>query len=222
MKIIISFLATAFLAAMTFAQEESASPAESTAPATEEKASATVEETPASKPAEATAPAAEKKAEPATSPKAAAAAATKKEATTSTAAKPAAAAPSGKKMSVEAALKDNENRWEASYPAHDVSVAQSLVANDFAGVYWDGKVMSKSGVISEIKKDKDTYKSATNEKLAVHTYGPNVAVIVGTAREKGTGKDGKAFDRTFRFTDTWMLRNGQWQCVASQVMKLKG
>ncbi len=219
MKIIISFFATVFLAAMTFAQEESASPAESTAPTTEEKASATVEETPASKPSEA--PAAEKKAEPATSP-----AAAKKEATTATAAKPAApavaAAPSGKKMSVEAALKDNENRWEASYGAHDVSVAQSLVANDFVGVYWDGKVMSKSGIISEIKKDKDTYKSAKNEKLAVHSYGPNVAVVVGTAREKGTGKDGKAFDRAFRFTDTWMLRNGQWQCVASQVMKVKG
>jgi len=219
MKIIISFFATVFLAAMTFAQEESASPAESTAPTTEEKASATVEETPASKPSEA--PAAEKKAEPAASP-----AAAKKEATTATAAKPAApavaAAPSGKKMSVEAALKDNENRWEASYGAHDVSVAQSLVANDFVGVYWDGKVMSKSGIISEIKKDKDTYKSAKNEKLAVHSYGPNVAVVVGTAREKGTGKDGKAFDRAFRFTDTWMLRNGQWQCVASQVMKVKG
>lgn len=220
MKIIISFLATAFLAAMSFAQEESASPEESTAPATEEKASATVEEAPAPKPAEAASPAAAKKAEAATSP----AAAAKKEATTSTAAKPAAAAaaPSGKKMSVEAAVKDNENRWEASYAAHDVSVAQSLVASDFVGVYWNGKVMSKSGVISEIKKDKDTYKSAKNEKLAVHAYGSNVAVAVGTAREKGTGKDGKAFDRSFRFTDTWMLRNGQWQCVASQVMKLKG
>jgi ketosteroid isomerase-like protein len=223
MKIIIPFLATIFLAAMTFAQEESASPAESTAPASEEKASATVEETPAAKAKQATTPAAEKKAEPATSP----AAAAKKEAATTTAAKPAAApaaaaAPSGKKMSVEAALKDNENRWEASYAAHNVSVAQSLVANDFVGVYWDGKVMGKSALISEVKKDKDTYKSATNEKLAVHTYGPNMAVVVGTAREKGTGKDGKAFDRTFRFTDTWMLRNGQWQCVASQVMKLKG
>jgi ketosteroid isomerase-like protein len=223
MKIIIPFLATIFLAAMTFAQEESASPAESTAPASEEKASATVEETPAAKAKQVTTPAAEKKAEPATSP----AAAAKKEAATTTAAKPAAApaaaaAPSGKKMSVEAALKDNENRWEASYAAHNVSVAQSLVANDFVGVYWDGKVMGKSALISEVKKDKDTYKSATNEKLAVHTYGPNMAVVVGTAREKGTGKDGKAFDRTFRFTDTWMLRNGQWQCVASQVMKLKG
>ncbi len=221
MKIIISFLATTFLAAITFAQEESASPAESTTPTTEEKASATVEETPASRPAGATAPAAGKKAEPATSP-----AAAKKEATTTTATKPAAptaaAAPSGKKMSVEAALKDDENRWEASYAAHNISVPQSLVANDFVGVYWDGKVMSKSGLISEIKKDKDTYNSAKNEKLAVHGYGPNVAVVVGTAREKGTGKDGRSFDRTFRFTDTWMLRNGQWQCVASQVMKVKG
>jgi ketosteroid isomerase-like protein len=220
MKIIISFLATAFLAAMTFAQEESASPAESMAPTIEEKASATVEETPASKPAEATTPAVEKKPEPATSPKAAAAA------TTSTAAKPAVsaapAAASGKRMSAEAALKDNENRWEASYAAHNISVPQSLVANDFVGVYWDGKVMGKSSLISEIKKDKDTYKSAKNEKLAVHAYGPNVAVVVGTTREKGTGKDGKSFDRTFRFTDTWMLRNGQWQCVASQVMKVKG
>src|SRR5438552_672917 len=170
---------------------------------------------------EAAAPVAEKKAEPATSPTA-----LNREATTTTATKPAAptttAAPSGKKMSVEAALKDNENRWEASYAAHNISVAQSLVANDFVGVYWDGKVMSKSGLISEIKKDKDTYKSTKNEKLAVHAYGPNVAVVVGTAQEKGTGKDGKSFDRAFRFTDTWMLRNGQWQCVASQVMKLKG
>src|SRR5207237_332687 len=86
------------------------------------------------------------------------------------------------KMSVEATLKDNENRWEASYAAHDSSVAQSLVASDFNGVYWDGRVMGKAGVISEIKKDKDTYKSAVNEKLAVHSYGPGVAVVVGTAR----------------------------------------
>ena len=125
-------------------------------------------------------------------------------------------------MSVEATLKNNENRWEASYAAHNTSVAESLVANDFAGVYWDGRMMNKSEVLSQIKKDKDTYKSAVNEKLAVHMFGKNVAVVIGTAREKGTTKDGKAFDRQFRFTDTWIERNGQWQCVASQVMKLKG
>jgi ketosteroid isomerase-like protein len=219
MKIIISFLATVFLAAMTFAQEESASPA----PTTEEKASATVEESPASKPAEATAPAAEKKAEPA---KAAAPATAQKKETAATAAKPAAsaaaAAPSGKKMSVEASIKDMEEKWEASVPTHDYSKVQGFVAADFVGISSKGKFTNRSSMLAEFKSDKDTYTSAKNEKLNVKTFGPNVAVVTGRAREKGTGKDGKTFDRTYLFTDTWVLRGGQWQCVASQVMKVKG
>ena len=218
MKPIIAFLAIASLScvASTFAQEESPSPATK-----EQPASATVEETPAATAASETKPtaASEEKAaasSPAMEKKATKPAATPEKAASSAAAKPA------KKLSVEAALKDNENRWETAYGSHDTSVAESMVASDFVGVYWDGKLMSKSGSIAEMKKDTDTYKSAVNEKLAVHSYGSNVAVVVGTAREKGTGKDGKAFDRTFRFTDTWVERNGQWQCVASQVMKLKG
>jgi len=217
MKIIISFLATAFLAAMTFGQEELASPAESATPTTEEKASATIEETPASKPAEATAPVAEKKAEPATSPTA-----PKKEATTTTATKPAAptaaAAPSGKKMSV----KEMEEKWEASVPSHDFSTVQGFVASDFVGISSKGKFVDKSSMLADFKKDTDTYKLAKNEKLNVKAFGPNVMVVTGRAREKGTAKDGKAFDRTFLFTDTWMNRGGQWQCVASQITKVKG
>jgi ketosteroid isomerase-like protein len=216
MKIIISFLATAFLAAMSFAQEESASPAESTAPATEEKASATVEETPASKPVEAASPAAAKKAEAA---KAAAPATAQKKETTATAAKPAtSAAPSGKKMNV----KEMEEKWEASVPSHDFSTIQGFVATDFVGISSQGKFVDKSGILGEFKRDKDTYKSAKNEKLNVKAFGPNIMVVTGRAREKGTGKDGKPFDRAFLFTDTWMNRGGQWQCIASQVTKIKG
>ena len=217
MKLITSLIGISALGVVTLAlaQEETASPAP------EDRSSTTVEETPtpAPKATTATTPpeqrAAQKKEKPA------APAATQKPARLPQSPSSAAAAPS-KKMSVEATLKDNENRWEASYAAHDSSVAQSLVASDFNGVYWDGRVMGKAGVTSEIKKDKDAYKSAVNEKLAVHSYGPGVAVVVGTAHEKGTTKDGKPFDRTFRFTDTWVQRGGQWQCVASQVMKIKG
>jgi Domain of unknown function (DUF4440) len=82
--------------------------------------------------------------------------------------------------------------------------------------------MGKSGLISEIKKDKDAYKSAVNEKLTVRTYRPGVAIVIGTAHERGITKDGKPFDRAFRFTDPWVQRGGQWQRVASQVMKIKG
>src|SRR5438270_4379519 len=217
MKIIISFFATAFLAAMTFAQEEAASPAESTAPATEEKASATVEETPAAKAKEATAPATEKKAEAATSP-----ATAKKEAATATTAKPttaaAPAAPSAKNMSV----KDMENAWEAAVGSHNVATVEGFVAADFVGVSSKGKFVNRSQMLSEFKGDKDTYKSAKNEKLNVKMFGPNVTVVTGRAREAGTGKDGKAFDRAFLFTDTWMMRGGKWQCIGSQVTKIKG
>ncbi len=218
MKIIIPFLPTVFLAAMSFAQEDSASPPESTPPTTEEKASATVEETPASKSTEATAPAAEKKAEAATSSKAVTATAEKKEATTSTAAAKPAVAPSGKKMDV----REMEEKWEASIPSHDFSTVAGFVASDFVGVSSQGKFVNKSSMLAEYKKDKDTYKLAKNEKLNVKAFGPNIMVVTGRAREKGTGKDGKAFDRTFLFTDTWMNRAGQWQCVASQINKIKG
>jgi ketosteroid isomerase-like protein len=218
MKIIVPFIATVFLAGMTFAQEEASSPApESTAPATEEKASATVEETPAAKAAPAaTSAATEKKAEPA---KAAASPAEKKEATTAASPAAKAAAPMNTKgMSV----KDMENAWEAAVAKHDFATVEGFVAADFMGVTSRNKFANRSQMLSEFKGDKDTYKSAKNEKLNVQMYGKDVAVVTGRAREVGTGKDGKKFDRTFLFTDTWMMRGGKWQCIASQIAKIKG
>jgi ketosteroid isomerase-like protein len=219
MKLITSLIS---IVALSFATLALAEEQETTSPAPEQKPSAAVEQTTTPAPEAATTTTSE---QPATQ---------KKEKTAGSAPNPkrtgsAKVSPAGvtatapsRKGTVEATLKDNENRWEASYAAHDSSVAQSLVASDFNGVYWDGRVMGRSGVISEIKKDKDKYKSAMNEKLTVHSYGPGVAVVIGTSHEKGTTKDGKPFDRAFRFTDTWVQRGGQWQCVASQVMKIKG
>jgi len=208
------------IAALSFVTLALAAEQETTSPAPEQQPSATTEQTGSAAPETATTPkpaeqpAVQKKEKPA-------AATSQKPAAPTKTASSAVTAPS-KKMGVDATLKDNENKWEASYAAHNPSVAQAFVASDFNGVYWDGRVMGKSGVVSEIKRDKDTYKSAVNEKLTVNSYGPGVAVVIGTSHEKGTTKDGKPFDRAFRFTDTWVQRGGQWQCVASQVMKIKG
>jgi ketosteroid isomerase-like protein len=221
MKIIISLFASAFVATMAIAQEESASPTETTAPATEEKASATVESTPSA----ATAPTGtQKKEEPTSAAPATATGTQKKEAPMAT--KPAAAVTpataatktAGKNMSV----KDMENAWEAAVGKHDAASVEGFIAADFVGVSSKNKFTDRSDVIGEFKKDKDTYKSAKNEKLNVKMFGPNVTVVTGRAREIGTGKDGQAFDRTFLFTDTWMMRGGKWQCVASHISKIKG
>ncbi len=114
-------------------------------------------------------------------------------------------------------LKDNESRWSAAIAKHDTATIESMVATDFIGVNSKGKVQNRRAMLAEVKSDKDTYTSTKAEQLDVHMYGAGVAVVVGMANEKGTGKDGKAFDRTYRFTDTWMDRGGNWQCIASQV-----
>lgn len=226
MKIIISLFASAFVATMAIAQEESASPAETTASSTEEKASATVESTP-SEPTSSTG--AQKKEAPMSAAPATANGAQKKEAPT--AAKPAAAKPATAASTAAAApkaaaknmsVKDMENAWEAAIGKHDAATVEGFIAADFVGVSSKNKFIDRADVIGEFKKDKDTYKSAKNEKLNVKMFGPNVTVVTGRAREVGTGKDGKAFDRSFLFTDTWMMRGGKWQCVASQINKIKG
>jgi ketosteroid isomerase-like protein len=211
MKFTMSLVAVAALSfvASAFAQEES--PASSP----EEKASASVEDKPSatvspgeSKSTKTEQTASEKKGTTAAS-------------TAEKSASPAAASTSGKKMGTEAALRDMENRWEAAYASHDVSVVQSFVASDFVGVSPKFKFTNKSGLLSDFKKDKDTYQSAKNETLRITMFGPNVAVVTGRAREKGTGKDGKPFDRTYYFTDTWMQRNGQWQCIAGHAAEAR-
>jgi ketosteroid isomerase-like protein len=197
------------------AQEE-----ESPSPDLEETPSTTVEaaqESPAPTPSPTTETTAT--ATPATAPEKAATAKTEQsppEKKASPAASPAAAAP-GKKMSPQAALKDSENRWAAAIARHDAATVEAMVATDFIGVNPKGKVQNRRALLNEVKGDKDTYTSNKNEKLDVQMYGPGVAVVVGTYREKGTGKDGKNFDRSYRFTDTWMDRGGKWQCIASQV-----
>jgi len=195
------------IAALSFVTSVLAQDEEAATPASQETPSTTIEETPAPtpEPKAATSPTkepdAQKKEEPATTPA------------------PVKTTPParGKKMSVSAMLKDNENRWSAAIAKHDTATIESMVAADFIGVNSRGKVQNRRAMLAEVKTDKDTYTSTKAEKLDVHMYGAGVAVVVGMANEKGTDKDGKAFDRTYRFTDTWMDRGGNWQCIASQV-----
>jgi ketosteroid isomerase-like protein len=126
-----------------------------------------------------------------------------------------------KKSTHEATIRDIEDKWQASVMTHDPSVAQAYLAEDFRGISSKGKVMTKAKLVAEIKKDTDTYTSAKNGKVDVRVFGGQFAVATGTSTEAGKSKDGKEFKRSFRWTDAWVLRNGKWQCVASQAMLVK-
>jgi ketosteroid isomerase-like protein len=221
MKITILAL-TAFVLAtapLAWAQEEASTPApEAAAPETSES--------PATSPSvsvstEKSAPAADKSSSPAAK-KTSSSDAPKKSASpaaTKSAPKTSAVMPT-KKSTPEATLRDIENKWEASFMAHDPSVAKVYLGDDYRGVSSKGKVMTKSSLLAEMKSDTDTYTSAKNGSMDVRVFGGQFAVVMGTSTEAGKGKDGKAFKRSFRWTDAWVLRKDQWQCVASQSMLL--
>lgn len=97
-----------------------------------------------------------------------------------------------------------------------------MVAEDFVGVSAKGTRVGKGSYLAEVRKDTDSYTSTKNTNLKVSVMSSNVAIVVGDAVEKGKGKDGQSFDRTYRFTDTWLERNGKWQCVASQIALIHG
>ncbi|MEY2561622.1 MAG: hypothetical protein QOG51_2037 [Verrucomicrobiota bacterium] len=126
-----------------------------------------------------------------------------------------------KKSTPEATIREIEDKWEASVMTHDPAVAQAYLADDFRGISSKGKAMSKSNLLAEIKKDTDTYTSTKNGKVDVRVFGGQFAIATAISTEAGKGKDGKEFKRSFRWTDAWVLRNGKWQCVASQAMLVK-
>ena len=103
---------------------------------------------------------------------------------------------------------------------HDTLIIEQLVAEDFVGTSSNGKVGNKSTMIAEARKDKNVYTSAVSSDMAVHSFGPGVAVVTGVARETGKTSAGKTFSQAFRFTDTWVERDGRWQCVAASAMAL--
>ena len=217
--IILALTALVFAAVpLTHAQEESSpSPAASPEATASEKPTASPSDTSVSVTTEKTAsPSPKPSASPSASPKSSPA--EKSSASPTPSKETSAAIMPVKKSTPEATLKDIEDKWEASIKGHDPAVAQAYLANDFRGVSSKGKVMSKSNLLSELKKDTDTYTSTKNGKLDVRVFGGQFAVVLGTSTEIGTDKSGKAFNRSFRWTDTWILRGDKWQCVASQAM----
>lgn len=116
---------------------------------------------------------------------------------------------------VPATIRELENRWLTAIKNHDVAAVQALLADNYIGVSATGRFVNKASLLADMRKDKNTYDSATNSGLTVRVHG-DTAVIVGTTRQVGKDPAGKAFTYTYRWTDTWVFRGGTWQCAASQ------
>jgi ketosteroid isomerase-like protein len=113
---------------------------------------------------------------------------------------------------VEQHLKDMENEWVKASLASNGDALGPLLADDFVNIDSDGKVLNKSETMARTKKSK--WEVSELSDLQVNQHGDS-AIVTGVWHGKGVDSMGKAVDTRERWADTWVKKNGKWQCVAS-------
>lgn len=112
-----------------------------------------------------------------------------------------------------------ENAWNQAQIHRDGKALNTLVTDTFVYTDWDGTVMDKARFIADIKDPSVETAVVANTDVEVYFY-PGVAVVTGKYHTKGSSQ-GKPFDHHGRFTDTWIVAPGGWQCVASHTNLIK-
>jgi len=116
--------------------------------------------------------------------------------------------------STEQAIAQMEREWTETAMKHDAAPLERIVADDWAGINWDGAKGTKTQLIADVKSGNYKIESVTFDPIKVRVFG-DTAVATGGDTEKSqyNGKDASGH---YMWTDVYVKRNGRWQAVASQ------
>ncbi len=112
-----------------------------------------------------------------------------------------------------AALSSQERAWTKAFKNRDRNALNTILADEFIFTDDEGHVYDKAQYVAAVM-DVIRVDSYAVDDTRVESFG-DTGVVTG----RWTGKmsiDGKDASGSFRFTDTFVKRNGQWQVVASQ------
>jgi len=129
----------------------------------------------------------------------------------------AAGQPASKAGSVEAQIKKHEQDCAQATIKDGAAAVDQYEADDIVTTDPSGRVTGKAQDKTDLSSNDLKFQSMELSDLTVHVYG-NTAVAAGTNTLKGTYK-GQDISGKYRFTDTWVKRNGKWQVAASQSTK---
>ena len=116
-----------------------------------------------------------------------------------------------------AALSSQERVWAEAYKNRDRNALNAVLADEFIFTDDEGHVYDKAQYVAAVM-DVVRVESYSVDDTKIQSFG-DTGVVVG----RWSGKmsiDGKDASGAFRFTDTFVRRNGQWQVVASQDTRL--
>ncbi len=120
--------------------------------------------------------------------------------------------------SVADQIKKHEQDWAQAVVKEGVASVDQYEADEIITTDPTGRVTNKTQDKTDLSSGDYQIQSEELSDLKVLVYG-NTAVAAATNRMKGTYK-GQDLSGNYRFTDTWVKRNGKWQVVASQYTKV--
>jgi hypothetical protein len=113
---------------------------------------------------------------------------------------------------------DLEQEWVAAEHNHDTAVLRRILHDKFIATFGAEKPDDKEAFIKEIVSgDVDPTESQTLTDRNV-IIDRDTAVVVGTDTERGT-KKGAAYTVVYRYTVTYIRRNGRWIALAEHLVE---
>jgi ketosteroid isomerase-like protein len=112
-----------------------------------------------------------------------------------------------------------EHLWDEAQVNRDAAALNALVGSRFINTEWNGEVSDKQHFLADIRDPLFKPSSLTIQDVKMNFFG-DTAVVIGTYHAQGTYQ-GRPYDHLGRFTDTWVLESGTWQCVASHTSLIK-
>jgi ketosteroid isomerase-like protein len=116
---------------------------------------------------------------------------------------------------IEQELMQIERDWCTAMTKKDALLLGRILADDYTGVTNRGIVQTKADALSGLKDQKSGTEACVDKDLKVRVYG-DAAVVTGLGTRSGTFEGQPFKDRQFLWTDTFVKKDGRWQCVASQ------
>jgi ketosteroid isomerase-like protein len=110
------------------------------------------------------------------------------------------------------ALLDTE--YQEAVKKNDAVTMNQLLADDFILVVGSGKIFSKTDLLDEARSGKYVYEHQEDTSQTVRVW-VDTAVVTAKLWAKGM-KDGKPFDYTLWFSDTYVRTPSGWRYVFGQ------
>ena len=118
----------------------------------------------------------------------------------------------------EAAILKMERDWATHVVKGDTAALAEMSTDDCMFVMPSGELTPLKQLIADMKAGNLTFASMNVDDLKVRVYG-DAAVVFGLETEKSKYKNEDTSGQ-YRFTDTWIKKDGKWRCVVSSNIKV--